>query len=208
MPDVTQPNCLSTSLAWLMAQAGGAAADIGVEADSPAGVDPALVLWRKWIAAFGEAERLCRRQQRLERLLIESVGFPYIDVTVPGEARTARVSTPDEVDGLHGDRPDFAVPRSEAQAALAEQRRAWDDLDAQLGYSHAKIAETDAFATQEEAADVLWSVPACSVAGTVAKLHAILLIGDGDGSSDEFPWPQICAVMTDLIGIGNDDLRA
>jgi len=40
------------------------------------GADPAVTVWREWQAAHEGTERLCHQQQRLERMLVETIGLP------------------------------------------------------------------------------------------------------------------------------------
>ena len=58
--------------------------------------DPAVAVWREWQAAHEETDRLSREQQRLERKLVEEVGFPKVmiqpcDDGKPLSTRTGRV---------------------------------------------------------------------------------------------------------------------
>lgn len=89
------------------------------------------------------------------------------------------------------------------KAVLAERQAAWDALDERMGFSRAKRAEEEAFAIRAERLAVLFMQPAHSVAGVAAKLHALVAMAEEDGSRDEFPWPQIRALLTDFVGHGS-----
>lgn len=196
LPAVTRRRLLSASAAWLAAQIGSAEATLAGDATDDS--DPVLFLWRQWMTAQDEADRLCELQQRLESRMISEIGFPRVVVT--GGDREAPVSafSMDEIDELLGDRPERAEAREQARSALAEQQRNWDALDERLGYSHAKQAERRAFAIRDECAHALWNEPALSRAGVAAKLHAILCMGRED-CPDEFPWSQIRAALVDVL---------
>ncbi|RUT99946.1 hypothetical protein EOD23_24225, partial [Mesorhizobium sp. USDA-HM6] len=46
------------------------------DSETDQSADPAVVMWREWQIVHEETVRLCRRQQGLERKLVETVGFP------------------------------------------------------------------------------------------------------------------------------------
>lgn len=165
-------------------------------------VDPTLILWQEWWAAHEQVEKLCRRQQRLETALIASVGFPQVDIALPGQDCVVAVFTLEEIDRRFGDVPEDTEAKMRAKAVLIEQQAAWDSLDERLGYSRAKQAEEEAFALLTERLNDLFVKPAYSVAGVAAKLHAVLVMGE-DSPSDEFPWPQTRVALTDLLNLGS-----
>ncbi|MCO6179289.1 hypothetical protein [Ciceribacter sp. RN22] len=182
-----------------------AEATLSSDGDIRGDSDPLLVLWRQWMTAQAEAERLCELQQRLESRMVSEIGFPRVVVT--GGDREAPVSafSVDEIDALFGDGPERAGARAQARAALAEQQSKWDALDERLGYSRAKHAERSAVAARDERAHALWDEPARSRAGVAAKLHALLCMGREDCPDDEFPWPQMSAILRDIVA-GTDDM--
>ncbi len=203
LPVVTRRRLLSTSATWLAAaQVGDVDAELYSADDQPDGGDPALMLWQEWWAAHEQVERFCRKQQRLETALIAAVGFPHVDIAVPGQDWVVAAFTFEEIDRRFGDAPENADAKMQAKATLAEQQAAWDELDDRMGHSRAKQAEEQAFAIREERLNHLFSKPAHSVAGAAAKLHAVLAMGE-DSPVDEFPWPQIRAAVTDLLRLGS-----
>jgi hypothetical protein len=202
LPVVTRRRLLSTSAAWLAAQVANVTAVLHPETDRPDGGDPTLMLWQEWRAAHAQVEKFCRRQQQLETALIAAVGFPRVDIPLPEQDCVVAAFTVEDIDRRFGDAPQNAEGMERAKAMLAERQAAWDALDERFGYSRAKQAEENAFAMREERLNDLFSQPACSVAGVAAKLHAVLTMGE-DSPGDEFPWPQIRATMTDLIGLGS-----
>lgn len=203
LPAVTRRRLLSTSAAWLTAQAGNVNAALRPKYSRVDGVDLTLTLWQEWRTAHEQVEKFCRRQQRLETALIAAVGFPHVDIAAPDQHRAVAAFTMEEIDHQFGDASENAAAKMQAKAALAEQQAAWDELDERMGYSRAKQVEENAFAMREERLNDLFSQPARSVVGVAAKLHAVLAMGQ-DSSGDEFPWSQIRAAMTDLIGLGSE----
>ncbi|MBW6424192.1 hypothetical protein KX729_22275 [Rhizobium sp. XQZ8] len=203
LPIVTRRRLLSTSAAWLAAQVGDDNAALHPAYDPPDGGDQTLMLWREWSAAHEQVEKFCRRQQRLETALIAAVGFPQVDLAVPDQECVVAAFSVKEIDHRFGDAPEYRDAKMRAKAVFAERQAAWDSLDEGLGYSRAKQAEEEAFAMRAERLEVLFMHPAHSVAGAAAKLHALVTMAEEDGSRHEFPWPQIRAVMADLISLGN-----
>lgn len=199
---VTRRRLLSASATWLTAQVGGVNEGRHFVYGRSDRVDPALILWQEWWASHQKVESLCQRQQRLETALIASVGFPQVDIALPGQDCVVAVFTLEEIDRRFGDVPEDTEAKTRAKAVLIEQQAAWDSLDERLGYSRAKQAEDEAFALREERLNGLFAEPAYSVAGVAAKLHAVLAMGE-DSPGDEFPWPQIRAAMTDLLNLSS-----
>jgi hypothetical protein len=68
-------------------------------------------------------------------------------------------------------------------------------------YSEALEAEDCASKTEEEAAAAVWQAPAQSIAGVTAKLHAAVTRWQPSPTSQQEPWPQIRAVIADLLRI-------
>ncbi len=198
LPVVTRRRLLSTSATWLAAQVTNVDAALHPETDRPDSVDPTLVLWREWRAAHEQVEKFCRKQQRLETVLIAAVGFPQVGITMLDQDCVVAAFTIEEIDRRFGDAPENANAKRTAKAVLAERQAAWDALDERIGYSRAKQAEEKASATREQRLNDLFSQPARSVAGVAAKLHAVVAMGEGS-PCDDFPWPQIRSTMTDLL---------
>ncbi len=163
--------------------------------------DPALDLWRQWLAAHNETQRLWNIQLGLESRMVAAVGFPQVEITLPGKKEPVRAFSLEDIDRICGDAPGRQAVRAQAIVAFRERQEAWDRLDDALGYSRAEKAEIRSDRMEMKLADALWEEPAVSFAGAVAKLHAILVTGE-QGVSQEFPWPQVRGALADLVRIG------
>ncbi|MCY1665298.1 hypothetical protein [Rhizobium sp. SL86] len=203
LPAVTRRRLLSTSAVWLAAQVGDVNAALHSDNGRSDRVDPTLMLWREWRVAHNQVEKFCRKQQRLETALIAAVGFPHVDIVVPDQDCLVAAFSMEEIDHRFGDAPENVNAMMRAKAVLAQRQAAWDELAERTGYSRAKQAEEEAFVLRAERLNELCAQPARSVAGAAAKLNAVLLMAEEDGPCDEFPWPQIQAVMADLIDLGS-----
>lgn len=202
LPVVTRRRLLSTSAASLAAQVGHVNAAVNSKSDRPDGGDPTLMLWQEWRAAHDQVEKFCRKQQRLETVLIAAVGLPHVDIAVADQEGVVAAFTMEEIDSRFGEVSENAEAKMQAKAVLAERQAAWEALDGRMGYSRAKQAEEEAFAMRAERLSDLFAQPAHSVAGAAAKLHAVVVMAEEDGSRDEFPWSHIRAVIADLINRG------
>ncbi|WP_292069445.1 hypothetical protein [Mesorhizobium sp.] len=170
-----------------------------LEKDQPA--DPAVTAWRKWRAGHEQAERLCRQQQRLERKLAETVGFPSATILL----RDGRSVTLHSLKAIHevldlG--PEDVGKRAKAEADIAAHQARWDAADREIGYSAALRAEHDVADRADNLLEALAKTPAASLAGVAVKLDAALREEEVSEDSDEFPWPQIRSALDDVIHIG------
>ncbi|MER8386597.1 hypothetical protein NKJ46_26380 [Mesorhizobium sp. M0166] len=159
--------------------------------------DPALTAWRKWRDAHNLTERLCREQQRLERTLAETVGFPCA-VILQSNGDRVTLHSLKELSEVVGAEPIHAAARTKAEADFAAHQARWDAADKEIGYSAAMLAEREAADQAEELLKVLSETPATTVAGVAAKLDAVLKEGQSSEGDAEFPWPQIRSAFEDI----------
>jgi hypothetical protein len=164
--------------------------------------DPLLILWQHWRVAHFETMRLCQEQQRLETRLMAEVGFPLVKITAPGQGEPFYVFTMESIDGWLGDHSESANERARAKAELAASQARWDEADRRIGYSPVREAEILAAKREDQLVEALWATPAQSLAGVAAKLDAVLCNGQPCDDSDEFPWPQLRSLLSDIIRLG------
>ncbi|MER8867831.1 hypothetical protein NKI19_29740 [Mesorhizobium sp. M0751] len=162
--------------------------------------DPALALWQEWVRSHKQAERLCRKQQRLETKLVESVGFPCVDVRLPdGDELT--VYSIEALDQVLGNGPDTAALRGKAEADFAAHQARWDLAAEKTGYIAALRAEREAGDQTKHLLEAFSTTPATTLAGVAGKLDALLREGEAWKECSEFPWPQIRSALNDLVRI-------
>ncbi|WP_292325414.1 hypothetical protein [Mesorhizobium sp.] len=163
--------------------------------------DPAVAVWRKWQAAHEQTERLCRQQQRLERKLAESIGFPCATFRLrDGESVTLHSLR--ALNEVLGRDPADAAVYAKAEADFAAHQARWDAADKEIGYSATLRAEREAADRAEDLLELLSETPAASLAGVAAKLDAVLREGQVSDDDAEFPWPQIRSAFEDIGRIG------
>ncbi|MER9593188.1 hypothetical protein NKI94_31340 [Mesorhizobium australicum] len=166
-----------------------------------------MAVWRKWQAAYEQVERLCREQQRLERQLAETVGFPCATIRLRDGERVTLPSIQAVRNVLSSDPEDVAT-RAKAEAEFAAHQARWDAAAREIGYSEALRAEYEAGERAEDLLEALAETPASSLAGAAAKLDAVVREGEICGDGNEFPWPQIRSALEDIGRIGRQTERA
>ncbi|MCW8059479.1 MULTISPECIES: hypothetical protein [Agrobacterium tumefaciens complex] len=196
---VTRRRVLSVLAALLASQASASEEARGPETPLASEADYRVIaLWRKWLKAHDETQRLCELQQGVESRMVVAVGFPQVKIALPGRAVTVWASSQEEIDRICGDAPEHQTIKAEALTALRERQEAWDRLDEAWGYSHAQKAEIRSDRLEMELAKALWAEPTISTTGAIAKLHSILVTGEQQGLPDEFPWLELRMVLDDL----------
>jgi hypothetical protein len=159
--------------------------------------DAAVEVWREWQAAHEETDRLSREQQRLERKLVDEVGFPKVVIQL-SDGRTVTLHSLEALrDVLGVSSVDVAVAAN-AEADLSAHQARWDASDRAIGYSAALRAESDAADRAETLLEALSKTPSISLAGVASKLDALLREGQPSKDDAEFPWPQIRSVLEDI----------
>ncbi|KRB31060.1 hypothetical protein ASD99_21525 [Mesorhizobium sp. Root695] len=158
-------------------------------------MDPSVAVWRQWRDSNILTEQLCHQQQRLERKLLDTVGFPCMNIRLRGGERVTLHS----LAALHGvlDPEDVAL-RAKAESDLAAHQARWDEAAKETGYSAALQAEREAADRSEDLLEALSQTPATTLAGVAAKLDAVLQEGEAWEDSGEFPWPQIRSALEDI----------
>ncbi|WP_157885305.1 hypothetical protein [Neorhizobium galegae] len=146
----------------------------------------------------GEA---CRRQQKLERELLQEFGsFPRTKVLLSEDCGFMWAYSGREIDRLlpNADQDEM---RRQARAALAASRSEWKKADTRVGYTRSKKAEEEIADVEEGLAKELWSTAPHSVAGVAVKLHSLLEKEDPRSALQEAPWPELRTILADLVRV-------
>ncbi len=101
--------------------------------------DPVLSKAKAWRAAYAEHVRWVREQGRLETELVQRVGFPGIDVEVPGKPTPAFVQDVATLHVLLGKGPAAKNAERDLRAAL----KTWKAEAERSGYNAAKEREKE-----------------------------------------------------------------
>jgi hypothetical protein len=159
--------------------------------------DPIETLWQDFTDARACAQKLTLRQQAIESVMVERIGTSVVHI--------------ERSDGGHGSATAFrgaeeildenkgSLKHCEAENVLIETPQSpWSVADDDLGYSAALRAEARALDHVRDLAERLWRTPAASLTGVIAKLDALLSEGAPSSVAQEFPWPQLRAIRSDL----------
>jgi hypothetical protein len=200
LPFVTRRRMLAGGMVTSTALVLEKSALAGNEAATNMLPDPALALWREWESAHKLTERLCRSQQRLDTKLVESVGFPCVTVRLP-EGEDVTIYSIEALNDVLGKGPDRAALRETAEAQFAAHQARWNAAAEKTGYTGALRAERDAGDRTQDLLEAFSTTPATTLAGVACKLDAVLREGEAWEECSEFPWPQICSALSDLVRI-------
>lgn len=198
-PDTTRRGFLSVAAASITEAAGAGLALQGGESVG----DPDLVvsLWRDWLTAHRMASDACRRQQKLETDMLRELGsVPRVEIVFPEDDGFIWAYTIDEIRRLLPN-PEQGDTRWAAIAELSARQADWDAVDIHIGYSEAKKAEAETADIEDGLSEALWSSLPRSFAGLAAKLHCVLEMEDPGSGLQEAPWPQLRAILADLVQI-------
>ncbi|WP_421913520.1 hypothetical protein [Mesorhizobium sp.] len=198
LPFVTRRKVLAgTAIAMAATQATSFARS---ELEGDDAIDPAVVVWKRWQAAWEETERLCNQQQQLERVLIETVGFPCTTVKF-SDGESVTVHSLEALQELLDVRSANTAAVTQAEAEIVAHQARWDAADRAIGYSTGLLAEREAAEKVRELLEAFSQVPATSLAGIAAKLDAVLREGEYSLHDSEPPWPQIRSALDDIARI-------
>ncbi|WP_413992437.1 hypothetical protein ACMDCR_10280 [Labrys okinawensis] len=127
------------------------------------------------------------------------IGFPSVVIEDPALGNPTRIRSLRAFDDLASSVPSIRHLRDSVDAELSAHKARWAEADERIGYSRARHEEELAMNREQELADLLWSMPASSLAGIAAKLAALIHSGEPSEDCDEFPWPQIRSALADLL---------
>ncbi len=113
LPFVTRRTVLAGTAVTLGPWGSGAFTKSTIAGEAPS--DPVVTLWHQWQDAHRLTEKLCRRQQRLERRLAETVGFPRAVIPFADGERVTAFSLEAIHDALRL-APEQTAPSAKAEA--------------------------------------------------------------------------------------------
>ncbi len=168
--------------------------------------DPIWTLWRDFSEARSHAQRHTHRQQAIESMMVEHIGFP-VTHSPPFAVDAVNVAGLENAVVIRDEDQDQTRLDERQRASYQDQCARWSAADAELGYSAALRAEGRALCRVRELAEHLWATPAASLTGVMAKLDALLSEGAPSSEAQEFPWPQLRAIRADLEFLRQDQPR-
>ncbi len=164
--------------------------------------DPVIRLWQEWRETFASSKRLCREAQRLERELVEKIGFPRVEILFNDPERPSVWATDaDQVDRVLGKTPATRSLRQRLKRELAAAQARWDAEAAATGLTSAVEREGAADQRVDELLKTASRTPARSIPGVIAKLAIATEWSELEPDADGYPWDFIRSVLADLTAL-------
>ncbi|GLS16994.1 hypothetical protein GCM10007874_00090 [Labrys miyagiensis] len=142
----------------------------------------------------------------METELARTVGFPSVTFDAPELPQPVRIASLQTLDELAMRVPSIRQAQAFLAAELHAHRARWDEADRRLGYSAALQQEVAAYTDEARFAERLLSVDAISIAGVAAKIDILIETEAPSETCDEFPWPALRKIRSDLIRIMHQTL--
>jgi hypothetical protein len=174
------------------------ASSIGVRADSTVDAASITTLYQEWQSADAEAARWCRKWGELETVLVRSLGYPRVPISLPNSSDIMWATTHEDIDYHLKNSPDSDVLGPRLHEHLVSQKASWEMQADAIGMLEAERQETKAWDKREAIALRVFSLRADDLASIIIKLTLIQRMGETRKNDDEFPWPQIGAIISDL----------
>jgi hypothetical protein len=161
--------------------------------------DPLISLWRDWREAYASSKQLCHEAQRLERELVEKIGFPRVEIPVSDpECPLIPATDPQQIDRVLGKTPATSTLRRRLKRDLAAAQARWDAEAVATGLTSATEREAAADRRVDDLLKAASTMPAQSIAGVIAKLAIATEWSELEPEADGYPWDFIRGVLADL----------
>lgn len=161
--------------------------------------DPLISLWQDWRETFASSKQLCCEAQRLERKLVEKIGFPRVEIPLNDHERSSVSATdPRQIDWVLGKAPATRALRRRLKRDLAAAQARWDAEAAAIGLTSAVQREAAADRRVDELLKAASRTPAGSITGVIAKLAIATEWSELEPEADGYPWDFIRGVLSDL----------
>jgi hypothetical protein len=156
--------------------------------------DPVLAKSKIWREASAEHARWAREQARLETELVRRIGFPGIDVDVPGKPAPVFVQDADTLRLLLGDGP----ATKQLERKLRDVLHAWQGEAERVGFLEAKRHERETGEHADELARAVLSARSSTLEGAIEKLTVLVEALAPGPDAREDPWPALRLLASDL----------
>jgi hypothetical protein len=160
--------------------------------------DPIIALNQEWQRADAEAMYWCRRWGELEAGLARAMGYPRVSIAAPGSDAVVWATTHADIDRQLADTQDRGTLAESLHAKLAELTIRWKKEAETIGLNEAERQEKLAWDRRDALSVRMFSLHGRDLDSVVTKLTLTLRMGETRESDEEFPWPQIGAIIADL----------
>lgn len=194
LPAITRRNLLQTT-EWFLAR------NVVDQECCISGIrDGVLMRWNAWMLAFRDLDQRGREQQEERTKPFAMVPAIRVEIQLPDYSGVAVVSSVNEIQGkLRGG--GVADARANAGVELFSKRQRRDSADVSVAYNRPERAESEGSIAERRLAAELSEATALLTAAASAKLRCILKRGAPRSHSNEFPWPQLSAMLGNPLGM-------
>ncbi len=159
--------------------------------------DIVLIRWNAWMLVFRDRGR---ERQSFESKLFTMVPGARVEIQLPDYGGVAVVLSVNEIQGKPRGGSFLDVPSNAAVELLIKRQRR-DSADVSVTYNRAERAESEESIADGRLAAELSEAPAMLTATACAKLRCILKRGAPRSHRKDFPWPQLSAMLVNLLGM-------
>lgn len=165
----------------------------------PGILDVVLLRWNARMRAFRDLRHRGREQPSLESELFTVIPGAGVELQLPDYGGMAVMPSINETPKKpRGGR--VAGARAIPAVELLSKRQRWDSADVSVAYNRAEGARSEGSIAERRLAAELSEAPAILTAAAFAKLRCILKCGAPRSHSNEFLWPQLSAILVNLLG--------
>lgn len=126
------------------------------------------------------------------------MGYPRVLLSPPDTAADVWATTHGDIDHRLADTPDREALGESLHATLTDLTIRWKTEAEAIGLNEAERQEKLAWERREALSIQVFSLPGRDLDSIVTKLTLTLRMGETRESDDEFPWPQIGSIISDL----------
>ncbi|MBW9089334.1 hypothetical protein JNB91_15975 [Rhizobium wenxiniae] len=159
-----------------------------------------LIRWNAWSLAFRDLDKRSLEQQDLETKLFTMVPGARVEIQLPDYGGVAVVPSIYEIQGKPSG-GNFLDVRANAAGERLIKRQRRDSADVLVAYNRAERPGSEGSIAEGRLAAELSEAPAMLTAAASAKLRCILKRGAPRSHSNEFLWPQLSAMLVNLLGM-------
>lgn len=161
--------------------------------------DIVFIRWNAGMLAFRDLGQRGREQQEPETRLFAFVPTIRAEIQLPDHGGVAVASINEIQNKIRGG--SFLNVRANSAVELLSKRQRPDSANVSVAYNRAERAESKGSITEGRLAAELSEAPAMLTAAASAKLPCILKRGAPRSHRKDFPWPQLSAMLVNLLGM-------
>ena len=172
--------------------------DISPSRESPEVSVPIISFWQEWQSLHARATSLCQRWQDIETHLMRSIGAPQVVISSSDNSTSFRAQSHAEIDQALARLPRSPEIATALHADFSNQRARWDAEAEALGFDDIERQEEEAWRNETKISEAIFATQATSPVGIAIKIALIVELCSTGPNDQEFPWPQLRAVLAEI----------